>query len=223
MATQETLLSPTNVWLIGRKLADLQILNPGDTLPGGGNVPADVHDPFSKGSGTQSVNRFLGKQLEKADGQEPAFARIYGFSYAGLYYELETPALFLVHGDGADPASVAKSGGGGGNSRLAKAPENPSTTGLAGTDFQLAEGLSVWAYDKGDFSIRMDVSTGPLDQILLDLEGCDSSPGIAGSRVSGSRVAGSRVSGSRVSGSRVSGSRVSGSRVSGSRLGGGSD
>jgi len=30
--------------------------------------------------------------------------------------------------------------------------------------------MMVWAYDKGDFSIRMDVRTGPLDQILLEAE-----------------------------------------------------
>jgi hypothetical protein len=28
----------------------------------------------------------------------------------------------------------------------------------------------VWVYDKGDFSLRMDVRTGPLEQILLEGE-----------------------------------------------------
>ena len=198
----ETLLSPTNVWLFGRKVADLKI----DT--------AVSNDPFI--AGNQSNNNFLASQLSDSGALKPTFARIYGFAYAGTYYELETPALYLVHGDGQDAATAAKSGGAGGNSRFARAPDNPSRTGLAAMDFHFADDLKVWAYDKGDFSIRLDVSTGPLDQILLDMEGCDSSPGIAGSRVSGSRVAGSRVSGSRVSGSRVSGSRVSGSRLSGS-------
>lgn len=207
MAEQETLLSPTNVLLFGRVLADLEI-----------KTAAGIHDPFVKARA--GGNQFLDKQLGAAD---PKFARIYGFSYAGLYYELETPALFLVHGDGADAVTTAgtdlpaaaSAAAKAANKRLARAPDNPSRTGLAATDFHFADGLSVWSFDKGDFSIRMDVSTGPLDQILLDLEGCDASPGIAGSRVSGSRVAGSRVSGSRVSGSRVSGSRVSGSRLSG--------
>lgn len=199
---EETLLSSTNVWLFGRKIADLKI----DT--------AVSHDPFI--TGDQSNNNFLSNQLNAtAGGAAPVFARIYGFAYAGIYCELETPALYLVHGDGEEAATAAKSGGAGGNSRFARAPNDPSRTGIAAADFQFADGLQVWAFDKGDFSIRLDVSSGPLDQILLDLEGCDSSPGIAGSRVAGSRVSGSRVSGSRVSGSRVSGSRVSGSRLGG--------
>ena len=203
----ETLLSPSNVWLFGRKVADLTI----DT--------AVSHDPFI--AGNQSNNNFLSNQLGEVGGEKPVFARIYGFAYAGVYYELETPALYLVHGDGQEAATPAKSGGAGGNARFARAPNEPSRTGIAAADFQFADDLKVWAFDKGDFSIRMDVSSGPLEQILLDMEGCDSSPGIAGARVSGARVSGARVSGARVSGARVSGARVSGARVSGARLSGG--
>ena len=199
MANQETLLSPSNLLLFGRVLADLTI----DTNPG-------IHDPFVEPR--VGGNKFLDNQL---DAPEPKFARIYGFSYGGTYYEMDTPALFLVHGDGADPAPMAGTRLSGtpppppetkaANKRLARAPEDPSLTGLAASDFQISSGLRVWSFDKGDFSIRMDVSSGPLDQILLDLEGCDSSPAVAGNRVSGNRVSGNRVSGNRVSGNRLSG------------------
>jgi len=30
--------------------------------------------------------------------------------------------------------------------------------------------MRVWAYDKGDFSIRLDALTGSFEQILLDIE-----------------------------------------------------
>ncbi len=30
--------------------------------------------------------------------------------------------------------------------------------------------MMVWIYDKGDFSIRMDVETGTFEQILLEVE-----------------------------------------------------
>jgi hypothetical protein len=30
--------------------------------------------------------------------------------------------------------------------------------------------MMVWAYDKGDFTIRMDVESGTFDQILLETE-----------------------------------------------------
>ncbi len=207
---EDTLLSPTNVWLFGRKVADLE-------------VKTGASDPFSKKF--QSNNNFLSEQLKDiqetgvpAGDKKPVFARIYGFAYAGTYYELETPALYLVHGPGDDATKAAE--GNNGNKRFARAPLGLSTTGIAAADFQFADDVRVWAFDKGDFSIRLDVSTGPLDQILLDMEGCDSSPGVAGARVSGARVSGARVSGARVSGARVSGARVSGARVSGARLSG---
>jgi hypothetical protein len=28
--------------------------------------------------------------------------------------------------------------------------------------------IKAWSYDKGDFSIRLDIETGPLDKILLE-------------------------------------------------------
>jgi hypothetical protein len=37
-------------------------------------------------------------------------------------------------------------------------------------DFQFADDIRFWSYDKGDFSIRMDVSTGTLEDILLEAE-----------------------------------------------------
>ena len=199
---QETLLSPTNIWLIGREVKDLSI-----------SENDAEHEPFIEQR--LSNNDFLGKQIKPVitgSGQNevkhyPRFARIYAFVYNGIIHDLETPALIMVHGDGAKAEL--------GTGRAARAPDNPSRTGLGISEVKIADDMMVWGYDKGDFSIRLDVSSGPLDHILLDLEGCDSSPGIAGSRVAGSRVAGSRVAGSRVSGSRVSGSRVSGSRLGG--------
>jgi hypothetical protein len=203
---QETLLSPTNVWLIGREINDLSI-----------STGAGDHEPFIEQR--LSNNNFLANQMKPVvtgSGNNqvehpPRFARIYAFVYGGVIHDLETPALVMVHGDGADAET--------GTGRAARAPDNPSRTGLGISDIKIADGMKVWAYDKGDFSIRLDVSTGPLDQILLDLEGCDTSPGIAGARVSGARVSGARVSGARVSGARVSGARVSGARVSGARVG----
>jgi hypothetical protein len=41
---------------------------------------------------------------------------------------------------------------------------------VASTAKSFSEKMKVWAYDKGDFSIRMDVRTGPLEQILLEAE-----------------------------------------------------
>ncbi|MEQ1942397.1 hypothetical protein ABMA32_08245 [Mesorhizobium sp. VNQ89] len=93
------------------------------------------------------------------------FARIYAFSYEGYFYELPRPILFLVHGKGL-PASEAKIGGNG-RPRPARAPGEPSLTGLGAADFQFADELMVWSYDKADYTIRMDVETGMFEDVLL--------------------------------------------------------
>ena len=45
-------------------------------------------------------NNFLQAQLASPGAR---LARIYAFSYEGHYYDLGTPAIFLVHGPGRDP------------------------------------------------------------------------------------------------------------------------
>lgn len=145
-------------------------------------------------------NHLLGSQFEGG-----ALARIYGFSYDGTYYDLPRPTIFLVHGDGelvTDPTPV---------DNAARAPTDPTATGLAAADFQFADKLRVWSYDKADYTIRMDVETGMFEQVLLNAYFSDSPP-VSGMRVSGMHVSGMHVSGMRVAGMRVSGMRASGAR-----------
>ena len=185
----ETLLGASRITLIGFPLADLKI------------VPVESNKPDKQ----TGHNHFLANQLNNGTGVK--FARIYGYDYAGKYFELEVPTIMLVAGDGEDLK-----------------PKELASTGLAAQDFDFSKDLKAWDYDQGDFSIRLDMSSGPLSQLLLDPEG-DGGGGMAvsGARVSGARVSGARVSGARVSGARVSGARVSGARVSGARLSGDSD
>ncbi len=152
-------------------------------------------------------NRQLDEQLEG----DACFARIYGFSYEGTYYELPNPTLFLVHGDGESATDDNSPG-----SLASRAPNDPSLSGVGAADFQIADDIRVWAYDKADYTIRMDVITGQLEQILLDVFFEGEAPMLAGGRVAGGRVAGGRVAGGRVAGGRVAGGRVSGGRVGGS-------
>jgi hypothetical protein len=185
--------------LFGRIVEDLQIVAPADPR----------HGPFV-GPRT-GVNRFLEDQLT---GPNASFARIYGFSYEGAYYELGMPTLFLVHGPGEDAETAP------GAARVSRAPDDSDRSGLGAQDFSFADGLRVWSYDSGDFSIRLDMETGTFEQILLDIMGDDGGAAVSGARVSGARVSGARVSGARVSGARVSGARVRGARVKGARVGG---
>ena len=130
------------------------------------------------------------------------FARVYGFSYGGLYFDLAGPTMFLVEGDGVAASKVKEPGPG------------------LDDDDPFYMDLKAWTCEQNDTTVRLDYETGRFEQVLLGLVDEEMLAEVSGSRVAGSRVAGSRVSGSRVSGSRVAGSRVSGSRVSGSRVSG---
>ncbi len=149
-------------------------------------------------------NNLLDSQLDRS----AQFARIYGFAFEGTYYELPEPTVFLVHGDG-EPAAAASGAD-------ARAPLDPSKSGVASADYQVSDDIKVWSYDKADYSIRMDVMTGMLEQILLDIYFGFDSPAISGAKVSGAKVSGAKVSGAKVSGAKVSGAKVSGAKARGS-------
>jgi hypothetical protein len=186
----ETLLSPSNILLYGRVVDDLIIQA---SAHGGA-----THSPFiiARAGGNRELEDRLTHDI-------PTIARIYSFSYEGAYYDLPRPALFLVHGPGVLVTSVApKNGQGEGAPGRSRAPGVPDLSGLAAADFQFADGIMVWSYDKADHTIRMDVETGEFEDVLLNMFFGGGGPAVSGSRVSGSRVSGSRVSGSRLTGGR---------------------
>jgi hypothetical protein len=182
----ETLLSPSNILLYGRVLTDLTLDLPRDptldsptsatsrrgagttraTSTGSGSMVASTaSSPPQKGG----QNRFLERQLtadKNVPERVPKLARIYGFSYEGHYYDLARAAIFLVHGPGDDPEAPRPAP----DSRVARAPADADRIGIAYTDRSFADDIKVWTYDKGDFSIRLDPETGPLEQILLQAE-----------------------------------------------------
>ena len=148
----ENLLSPTNITLFGR-VFPLAVTG----------VPA-----------TLGANRFLRAQLEGTDAQ---FARIYAISYEGTFYHLARPAIFLVHGGGQEirGAGLQQRGGHDGGTaddsgliakgfefeRSAETPPNPLGSG---------QSVRYWEYDKGDFTLRLDVASGTFEDVLLDAE-----------------------------------------------------
>src|SRR5213596_1729257 len=104
----ETLLTPSVIKLYGRVVTDiytwhtakLAAIAAGATAP---NWDAAVPPPTYPLLG---VNRFVQNQLNSTaattSGGYANLARIYGFSFEGTYYDLPKPAIFLVHGPGAD-------------------------------------------------------------------------------------------------------------------------
>lgn len=132
-------------------------------------APADTDNPDQ---GEVLVNQDV---LQSKPGVQQ-LATVYGFEFEGHYYDLPTPTVLLVHGD----------------------PQSPKDAGaVVETDPKLMDDIMVWTYDKGDFSIRVDVSSGPLESILLE-EALDSSAMAA--QTSAKRISGKRVSGKRMSG-----------------------
>ena len=194
----------------------------GDTFWRQKMPPASGKQRFEEFLKNRGLGRGVGKNKQLPDQleEDARFARIYGFSYEGTYYELPNPTLFLVHGEGESatdgnqpkdrfPDDVI-------DKHASRAPIDPSRSGVGAADFQIADDIRVWAYDKADYTIRMDVETGMFEQVLLDVFFGVEAPMLAGGRVAGGRVAGGRVAGGRVAGGRVAGGRVSGGRVGGS-------
>jgi hypothetical protein len=195
----ETLLSPSNILLFGKVVEDLRIVKPnGD----------DKHSPFvaARTGGNRDLEALLSEDAQ------PFFARIYGFSYEGTYYDMPQPPLFLVHGEG-EPVTLnspARKEGASRQTNPSRSPSDPELSGVSAAEFQFSDGLRAWSYDKCDHTIRMDVDAGEFQDVLLGVVFGDGGPAVSGARVSGARVSGARVSGARVSGARVSGARLSG-------------
>ncbi len=89
-----------------------------------------------------------------------SFARIYSFSYEGHYYKLPRPLLFLVNGKGerleekdGDPGALKF---------------NTKLTGVEARDWRFSNDLRVWAVDKKDLAVCLDVEVANYEQLLLD-------------------------------------------------------
>jgi hypothetical protein len=153
-------LASATIRLFGRPFAGLQ-LQP--LKPDGGDRPQNL----------------LANQLDPD--RKPHLAQIYGFTYLGTYYPMTAPAVFLVHGAGTPiisgvgyPAVSTADGG-----AMPPDPEKPGYTFAQANINELgapvsvqgfAAGLVMWPYHDVDFSVRIDIATGMLQDILLAVE-----------------------------------------------------
>jgi hypothetical protein len=212
----ESLMSPSSIKLFGRIVEGIKLDAP----------------PVAPGLG---ANNFLLHQLSTKP--LPHLARIYAFSFEGAFYEIPKPPIFVVHGHGIPvgnwdiPSTMDQTGVAGrdwdfsGNhphtnpgpaARVAGGAGQPPAPPAAAPP---PNDIHYWEYEKGDFSLRLDVEAGPFEQILLQMAlrggGGVSGAGVSGAGVSGAGVSGAGVSGAGVSGAGVSGAGVSGTGVSG--------
>ena len=95
-----------------------------------------------------------------AANQNLQLARIYGFSWQGNYFKMATPAVFVVDGPGVpviDGLPLAAIG----------------QVGLELKDEFFSTNVLMWnAYDV-DFSVRIDITSGWLSEILIAAEASD--------------------------------------------------
>jgi len=175
VADDETLLGVSAVYLFGRQLSDLILRG-------------SVYQPLSVPK--TGKNNFLRRQLGADDA---ALARIYAFSFEGAFIELSRPAIFVVHGSGADPDDPPPNAIA--YDRLSRSPGSSARTGLGSQIGALAKDMRVWVYDKGDLSMRLDAETGTFEQILLSAEVSADPRGMASGGMSRSGGALSRSGG----------------------------
>lgn len=140
------------------------------------------------------------------------FARIYAFSFEGAIYSLPRPSMFLVHGTGF---TIDADNWKGGRSSLEQ-------SGVIAREWEFSgdDNLSYWEYEKGDFSVRLDMEAGPFEQILLMAAlraGADMADRATGIR-SGASLAGASLAGASLSGASLSGASLSGASLSGASL-----
>ncbi len=198
----ETLMSSSNILLYGRVMTDMSVSPQAAPNDEGNHFLRDVYS-----------------RTDENDNCTARLARIYGFSYAGTYYALDEPVIFLVHG----PGVLAQPRPPGDAARQSVSPTDPDLSGVDAQDFTHSDTIMVWTYDKNDFSIRLDVSTGWLEDILLgaELGGDMDFPAFGGGKVGGGKVGGGKVGGGKVGGGKVGGGKVGGGKVGGGKVGGG--
>jgi hypothetical protein len=115
--------------------------------------------------------------------QPQFFARIYSFSYEGHYYRLPRPLLFLVNKPGipvgGDRTEATKRNDDSGNpvngpsAGLRQRGVRPARfsakyTGVEARDWDFSADIMVWAVDRKDLTVCLDVEIGNYQEILLD-------------------------------------------------------
>jgi hypothetical protein len=165
-------------------------------------IDASVFDAGTGGYAGLGSNRFLREQFDTSTvgSHAPCFAMIYGFEFEAHYYDLMVPTVLLVHGTGET-----------------RVPANDPVISAASDRVEepfpdIAPDIVVWPYDKADFSMRLDIDSGPLESILLEVEFDDLE---MAAESSGRKVSGRKVSGRKVAGSLGRGRKVHGRKMSG--------
>jgi hypothetical protein len=163
MSINTTMLAPSTVTLVGR------VLRLGREAPegaaaregGGGDVRRAAEEPRVLVPAQQEGYLGSSQLVAAMDRGDLRLAHIFGFAHEGRYTPMHVPALFLVHTNGQDVLAAGET------------EIDPARLGLAHLEkgnLTFASDLKFWTYDRGDETIRLDVSTGTLLQLVVDAE-----------------------------------------------------
>ena len=141
----ESLLSPSEIKLFGRPFAELA-LTPTAPKPLG-------------------ANNFLFDQITATGA---TLARIYAFAFEGDLYFLPKPYVFLVHGPGLPVVEPNRNPDDPNNAATKQLSATVDRWGVIAKIDRFADDVFVWDYDKEDFSLRIDIVSGPLSELALE-------------------------------------------------------
>ena len=190
------MLRQSNIKLIGEPFPELQ-LGAGPGGPTDHGAPEGPPAATTRGRLSELLVDALAWQNAPVAGggpPNPAFARIYGFSFEGHYYDLPRPVIMLVTGPGV---------------ALGAPPPTIRETDEAARLWEFSGNLVQWNYDKQDMSIRLDLASGTLEDLILARVLAERA-GAYGAAVAGAGAHGAAVSGAGAYGAAVSGAAVSG-------------
>ena len=185
VATRESLLTPSAVKLYGRVITGLNINVEGARNELGANqflreqLAVGVHPRLARIYGFSYFGRYTALA-------RPAIFLVHG---RGDPASPRAPSAILSEEDargnnparpaidpapGPEPAeipnAVPDSTPPNNSARFNPGPNSVDFSGQAVKCCEFSSDMRVWEYDRGDFSLRLDIDSGPLERILVDAE-----------------------------------------------------
>lgn len=186
----ETFFEPTRIWLFGKHFKSLEYRR--DSMGASSGHTNEFSEYKAPAAGRdlrmppRRIERTLRRQsYENGEAIDRIFARIYSFSFEGHYYKLPRPLLFLVYGTGEliePPPKMPKSGDKGSAGEYRRRPGakaerhdaegrvdfNTKFAGIEARDWHFSNDLRVWAVDKKDMAVCLDIEIANYQEILLN-------------------------------------------------------
>lgn len=183
LSRQETLLSPSSIRLYGRIIKGLEIDLEGARQELGGNRFLREQLERPEGEPQPALARIYGYSYF---GSYTALSRPAIFLVHGRGVRASPRAPAVVQAEEGKPGTLAVDPkptekdvepiegpqflDPGTLGRLSTGPSRVDITGQAETSGEFANDIRVWEYDRGDFTLRLDIDTGPFERLLIDRE-----------------------------------------------------